>query len=123
MTKSIPDFIDLGPEMFTTTDREVICWQGENFYRACGVFVHEDPIDGIQSHCVKRVNHPGKIHEDYHGNTRGNKEWLRFFGWWNPRNEKEEWYAQGWNNGSITTVVLMAILMTSIALLAMKGSG
>ena len=28
------DFIDIGPECFASGDREVICWQGVNYYRA-----------------------------------------------------------------------------------------
>lgn len=48
------------------TDGEVINYQGDNYYRACGAVVT------IQSYCVKRVNHPGVLHEDYDGNVRGN---------------------------------------------------
>jgi hypothetical protein len=56
----------LGPECFT--DGDVISYKGENYYRACNVLV-SDLEDGGQSHCVKRVNHPSKQHEDYDGRT------------------------------------------------------
>lgn len=56
----------LGPECFT--DGDVISYKGENYYRACNVFV-ADLEDGGQSHCVKRVGHPSKQHEDYDGRT------------------------------------------------------
>lgn len=66
------DFTLLGPECFVDPGGNVISYKGENFYRACDRFVRDLP-DGGESHCVKRVGHPGDIHEDYHGNTRTNE--------------------------------------------------
>lgn len=64
-----PDFIDIAPECFTDGDELVISYKGENYYRACGYPVNSAPQGG-SSHCVKRVNHPSKQHEDYDGRTR-----------------------------------------------------
>lgn len=54
----------LGPECFI--DGDVISYQGENFFRACGAFVRDRP-DGGQTFCVKRTGHPGVEHEDFDG--------------------------------------------------------
>lgn len=62
----------LGPECFT--NGLVISYQGENYFKACEEFVFDLP-DGGQSFCVKRVNHPGDIHEDYDGRTRKVEVW------------------------------------------------
>lgn len=59
----------IAQECFSDLDRTVISWQGENFYRGCGVFVKELE-DGGQSTCVKPVTHFGNTHEDFKGNTR-----------------------------------------------------
>lgn len=56
----------LGPECFTMDEGRVISLKGENFYKACN-FKVADLHDGGASHCVKRVDHPGKKHEDYDG--------------------------------------------------------
>lgn len=50
---------------FSNADKSVISWEGSNYYRACDepVVVSESGISG----CVKRVDHPGDIHEDYDG--------------------------------------------------------
>lgn len=56
----------LGPELFINGD--VISYKGENYYRACDYPVAE--FDGSVSHCVKRVNHPSHIHEDYDGRKK-----------------------------------------------------
>lgn len=53
--------ISLGIELFTDCDEEVISYKGENFYKACAVKVT------AFSTCVKRVNHPGVLHENYDG--------------------------------------------------------
>lgn len=63
--KKAPEFKDLGPELFIV-DGDVISYKGENFYRACNAFVRDLP-DGGQSFCVKRVGHPGGVHEAYDG--------------------------------------------------------
>lgn len=60
-------YTDIGPECFTNGD--VISYKGENYYRACDAFVTDRP-EGGQSFCVKRINHPGTIHEAYDGTTR-----------------------------------------------------
>lgn len=58
------------PEMFTSEDLSVICWKGENYYRACNEFVSMLD-DGGKSHCVKREHHAG-VHEDYEGRITKN---------------------------------------------------
>jgi hypothetical protein len=74
MTTPIPedpkqsgDFIIIGPECFSDADKTVIAWAGENYYRACGrgVVLADE---GSGTTCVKRVKHPGVVHEDFHGN-------------------------------------------------------
>lgn len=62
------DFISIGPEAFANKELTVIAYKGENFYRACGVIVKVTRYS--TSHCVKRVDHPGEIHEDWDGNTK-----------------------------------------------------
>lgn len=63
----LTNFTDIGPECFT--NGLVISYKGENYYKACDTFVY-DRKEGGQSFCVKRVGHPGKIHEAYDGVTR-----------------------------------------------------
>lgn len=46
---------------FSNADESVINWKGENYYRACSEQVTE------HSFCVKRLDHPGDIHEDIDG--------------------------------------------------------
>ena len=60
------NIIDIGPQCFTDGDEEVINYKGDNYYKAFDavVVVNED---GSTSHCVKRVNHPGNVHEDFYG--------------------------------------------------------
>lgn len=63
------DSIDIGPLCFTNGD--VISYKGQNFYRACGEHVSYIEGEGQgETTCVKRVGHPGAIHEDYDGFTR-----------------------------------------------------
>jgi hypothetical protein len=62
------NYTDIGPECFT--NGEVISYKGENYYKACDVFVADLP-DGGQCFCVKRVGHPGLVHESYDGLKRG----------------------------------------------------
>lgn len=57
----------VGPEAFIDTAETIINLKGENFYKACGYIVARNR-DGSSS-CVKRVDHPGTIHEDYDGET------------------------------------------------------
>lgn len=54
---------------FTSRDRKVISWNGENYYQSCGEFVADLP-DGGESSCLKRVGHPSPEHEDYDGRVR-----------------------------------------------------
>jgi hypothetical protein len=63
------DIVDIGAECFVDTDIHVISYRGENYYKACDAFVRDRP-DGGQSFCVKRVDHPGNIHEAYDGYVR-----------------------------------------------------
>lgn len=63
------DFIDIGAQCFTDTDEKIISYKGENYYKSCPELVADLP-DGGQSFCVKRVGHPGYIHEDFDGRTR-----------------------------------------------------
>ena len=65
------DYHDIGPECFIGGD--VISYKGKNYYRACDNWV-TDNTDGGQSFCVKRVSHPGKVHESYDGTTRTEEE-------------------------------------------------
>lgn len=58
------DVIDLGRELFASADERVICWKGENYYRACGEVVFEYE-DGAKSHCIKPVHHISWDHEDF----------------------------------------------------------
>lgn len=51
---------------FADADKNVISWEGDNFYRACGAPVNLDD-EGAGSHCIKRVGHPSFYHEDYDG--------------------------------------------------------
>lgn len=51
-----------------TTDGSVISYNGANYYRACGIGVRRR-TDGTTSHCVRRSNHPGVLHEDYDGDV------------------------------------------------------
>lgn len=60
------DFLILGPECFTGVDGLVISYKGENYYKACGVKV-TNKEEGGSTHCVRRVGHPGLLHEDYYG--------------------------------------------------------
>lgn len=53
--------VEIGPGAFADGDLEVINYKGENFYRSCPVRVTES------TYCVKRVGHPGLLHEDYDG--------------------------------------------------------
>jgi hypothetical protein len=109
--------IDLGPELFSSGDEMVICWKGSNYYRACNAFVKELE-DGRRSHCIKRVNHPSDTHEDWDGNILNRWSFLRYFGWWNPKTEAEHYYTQGWNNGAITSQVLMILLVAALFLMS-----
>jgi len=65
------NYIDIGPECFTNGN--VISYKGENYYRACDAFVNDRSEEGGQSFCVKRVDHPGTIHEAYDGTIRDEK--------------------------------------------------
>lgn len=58
----------IGPECFSDGTETVISYKGANFYKACEHFVSNLPEGGTSS-CVKRVNHPGFIHEDFYGKT------------------------------------------------------
>lgn len=75
-----PDFPSIGPECYTNRDRTVICYKGENFYRACDKLVYDyppdDPSGHAQSHCVKRIDHPGVWCEDYNGRLRSQRSGL-----------------------------------------------
>ena len=67
MGETFNDVIDLGPELFATGDRKIICWKGEWYYGSCSAPVRES--DQGLSHCVKPYNHPSKQHEDFFGNV------------------------------------------------------
>lgn len=58
--------IDIGPGCFSDEEKTVISFEGNNFYRACDEFV-AGHADGSMSYCVKRVGHPGDVHEDFDG--------------------------------------------------------
>lgn len=61
--------VDIGPECFTDDSGNVINYKGANYYKACDIFVADLP-EGGQEFCVKRVNHPGQLHEAYSGKTK-----------------------------------------------------
>lgn len=65
--RAFGNLTDIGPECFT--DGDVISYKGENFYRACGAWVCDNP-EGGAAFCVKRVGHPGDLHESYKGVLR-----------------------------------------------------
>lgn len=57
---------------FAEEDKRTINWEGENYYRGCGESVLTRP-DGSSSTCVKRLDHPGDIHEDFDGHRKAEK--------------------------------------------------
>lgn len=61
--------IDIGPECFASADVHVISYKGDNYYKSCDEFVADRPKGG-QTFCVKRIGHPGTIHEDWDGLVR-----------------------------------------------------
>lgn len=62
------DYITIGPECFADKDAKVICWKGDNYYKACDTPVTRS-LDGI-THCVKPSGHPSLAHEDYLGQVK-----------------------------------------------------
>lgn len=56
-------------QIFTNEAQTIMNWAGENFYKACGFPVVENE-DGSGSSCVKRIDHPGIVHEDFEGKKR-----------------------------------------------------
>lgn len=66
---TVVEHIDVLEGAFVNHEGNVIGYQGENFYRACGAFVNDLP-EGGTAFCVKRVGHPGRMHESYYGATR-----------------------------------------------------
>lgn len=52
---------------FTNRVETIINYKGNNFYMACGTLVTGVPDEGTTT-CVKRIGHPGDIHEDWDGN-------------------------------------------------------
>lgn len=68
----VVNIIDIGPECFTDENMAVICYKGENYYRACGELVAEHLADGGKSYCVKPVAHAGVAHEDFEGRMVSN---------------------------------------------------
>lgn len=69
------DIVDLGPEMFASSDFKVISYKGENYYRACGEKVFESKEDGSTSSCIKPIGHLYSDHEDAFGR-------ILEHGWW-----------------------------------------
>ena len=72
MTESLEiskDIIDLGPDMFASSDLKVINYKGNNYYKACGERVNETP-DGVKSSCIKPIGHIRWRHEDSFGRQR-----------------------------------------------------
>lgn len=64
--EGIEYLITIGDECFT--NGEVISYKGENYYKACDTPVKNNE-DGSTSHCVRRVGHPGLLHEAYDGSV------------------------------------------------------
>lgn len=69
ITQPTQDYVEIGPECFSDAAGTIISYKGENYYRACDTFVG-NVLGGGQSFCVKRVGHPGSVHEDFDGNKR-----------------------------------------------------
>lgn len=59
----------IGSDCSINDESTVICYKEKFYYRVCGLPV-KDSINEV-SFCVKRINHPGVLHEDYEGNVRG----------------------------------------------------
>lgn len=57
--------------MIISDDKTVINHEGANYYKACEHIV-AIKIDGVRSYCVKRIGHPGILHEDFDGNVNTN---------------------------------------------------
>lgn len=59
------DILNVGGA-FSNADKTVVNWEGRNYYQSC-----DEPVvvnsEGATTHCVKRVDHPGDIHEDMDG--------------------------------------------------------
>lgn len=62
------DILDVS-DAFANADKSVVNWEGRNYYQACDVLVTGSPEEG-GTFCVKRVDHPGDIHEDIDGNRK-----------------------------------------------------
>lgn len=62
------DILDVS-DAFANADKSVVNWEGRNYYQACDVLVTGSPEEG-GTFCVKRVDHPGDIHEDFDGNRK-----------------------------------------------------
>jgi hypothetical protein len=59
------DFVDIGPECFSDTDENVVCWKGQEYVKTCGSFVTDLP-DGGQAFCTLSYDHPGDEHINTH---------------------------------------------------------
>jgi hypothetical protein len=64
-----PDVIDLGPELFASTDRRVINYKGNNYYLSCDSPVYDKP-EGGGTFCIKPIHHSHYEHEDFEGRTK-----------------------------------------------------
>lgn len=53
------EYIDIGPECFSDTDENVVCWKGQEYIKTCGSFVTDLP-DGGQAFCTLSYDHPGE---------------------------------------------------------------
>lgn len=60
------DIIDLGPELFASSDLRVISFKGENYYKVCGQTVWQGE-DGSSSSCIFPLHHPYWKHQDWEG--------------------------------------------------------
>lgn len=60
---------DLDAPAFTNESETVINYKGSNYYKACGEIV-VNMGEHVTTSCVKRVGHPGHVHEDYIGATK-----------------------------------------------------
>ena len=64
------DTVIIGPEAFRDSENTVISYEGENFYRGCGVVVAQLEGGGFSS-CVKPIGHKTAQHEDHDGRVLG----------------------------------------------------
>ena len=103
------NIVDIGPECFADEDLTVISYKGMMYYRACSAMI-TDLVGGGMSFCVKRIGHPGDVHENFEGMT------------WHPHRKRR---LRNWLRKSIVrigVIVALASLLFAI-FLGLLGNG